>query len=373
MRQDGGAALELVAGLYEAAATPELFPAFLRDAARLVGATTGYFGFDVDGRPGQTLAAHGFGTPEQRAIYHRDFKALDLWSRAARRADLDTLYIGAELVPAPEFQQSLFYNEFLKPICDGVAHIVAAYRPAGPDLTIRFGLHRTADRPDFTRDEVRPLERIAPHLGRAAHLYRRWQSWQETSPLAAALDQVHTALLVIGPGQRIVFANTAAIDLLGRGDGITQRQDRLVADDPAVADRLARGLAAALSRLETGGGPLTVPIPRRRRRHPLLAAIYPLAATTPFAPGASRTALVALIEPRLQTPPAASAAALFDLTAAELRLTELLSQGIRLEIAAEMLAISRNTARNHLAAIFTKTGVNRQGDLIALLHSLAPA
>jgi DNA-binding CsgD family transcriptional regulator len=40
--------------------------------------------------------------------------------------------------------------------------------------------------------------------------------------------------------------------------------------------------------------------------------------------------------------------------------------------AAEMLDISANTAKTHLARIFSKTGVTRQPDLIALVNRMVP-
>ena len=58
---------------------------------------------------------------------------------------------------------------------------------------------------------------------------------------------------------------------------------------------------------------------------------------------------------------------LFDLTPAETSLALLLTNGLTLEEAADELAISKNTARSHLRAIFSKTGVTRQATLVRML------
>ncbi|MGU4703690.1 helix-turn-helix transcriptional regulator, partial [Burkholderia cepacia] len=58
---------------------------------------------------------------------------------------------------------------------------------------------------------------------------------------------------------------------------------------------------------------------------------------------------------------------LFDLTPAETALALALVNGQTLEEAADELAISKNTARSHLRAIFSKTGVTRQATLVRLL------
>ena len=50
-----------------------------------------------------------------------------------------------------------------------------------------------------------------------------------------------------------------------------------------------------------------------------------------------------------------------------------LVDGASLEEVAEELSIRRNTARAHLRAIFSKTGVRRQTELVRiLLNSVAP-
>lgn len=58
---------------------------------------------------------------------------------------------------------------------------------------------------------------------------------------------------------------------------------------------------------------------------------------------------------------------LFQLTPAETRLARSISSGGTLEEAAKTLGIKVCTARTQLAAIFAKTGTNRQSQLTVLL------
>jgi DNA-binding CsgD family transcriptional regulator len=60
----------------------------------------------------------------------------------------------------------------------------------------------------------------------------------------------------------------------------------------------------------------------------------------------------------------------FGLTGAEAKLAAQLASGDALERAAERLGIAKTTARNQLRAIFSKTGVHRQAELVALLATL---
>ena len=58
---------------------------------------------------------------------------------------------------------------------------------------------------------------------------------------------------------------------------------------------------------------------------------------------------------------------LFHFTLAEAKLALVLADGISLDEAAEAMAIRKNTARAHLRAVFSKTGVKRQTTLVRLL------
>ena len=61
---------------------------------------------------------------------------------------------------------------------------------------------------------------------------------------------------------------------------------------------------------------------------------------------------------------------LFGLTPAEALLASELARGFSLDEAARHLGISRNTARVHLQAIFTKTRTTRQAELLQLCARL---
>ena len=65
-------------------------------------------------------------------------------------------------------------------------------------------------------------------------------------------------------------------------------------------------------------------------------------------------------------------ARVYSLTPAEARLVEQLISGASLTEAANALGIAEATARTHRNHIFTKTGVSRRTDLLALITRLIP-
>ncbi len=62
---------------------------------------------------------------------------------------------------------------------------------------------------------------------------------------------------------------------------------------------------------------------------------------------------------------------LFDLTAAEAKLAQLLACGDSIDEVAQKLNIKMSTARTQLAAVFSKTDTRRQAKLVALLGRIA--
>jgi DNA-binding CsgD family transcriptional regulator len=169
---------------------------------------------------------------------------------------------------------------------------------------------------------------------------------------------------------------------IGQVVQVNQSAERLNCKDIAirnrridVADREASvELGRALHQVLAADAPVQssgpVPIPRRDARPLVLYAIsLEKQDLNPFAPA---KALVMIYD--LENRPVAKAHELqriFSLTPAEAELAALLSTGENLTTAADRFKVTAETARKRLKAIFEKTGVHRQGALVALVAQLA--
>ena len=81
--------------------------------------------------------------------------------------------------------------------------------------------------------------------------------------------------------------------------------------------------------------------------------------------------MVVLIDPDSKTrTPEVNLRTVFRLTEAEARLATQLALGESLENLADQFGIAKETARSQLKSIFTKTGVHRQAELVAVLAKL---
>jgi DNA-binding CsgD family transcriptional regulator len=239
----------------------------------------------------------------------------------------------------------------------------------GGGLRSGIALHRAKSRGAFGDHECRGLATIAPHMGAALRLSVRHRQLLDEAWWAGLNIRSGEAALLLDAQGAIIHLTSAAEALAAAGDAVTIRGNRLHPADPssegemrkvldqATADNRPRAGAAILTRSTSARSVylLAHPLPRsHRHRAPLAAA-----------------ALVRIVDPgRHLAGLSTEQRDLFGLTDREAKCAELLLAGHTLETLAQVLSISRNTARNHLHSLFRKTRTNRQADLLRLLMSI---
>jgi DNA-binding CsgD family transcriptional regulator/PAS domain-containing protein len=259
-----------------------------------------------------------------------------------------------------EIARSPYYQEFLAPLglrWSAISSITAAESQWA--LTLQ---HSIVQGP-FQQEELAELAALSSRLSSAASLARAI-GFSAASAATEAFEFSDTAVVQLDRTGQVIRLNQQAEKLLGTGLRIINR--RLVADQREATNALDRALHALL--WNSSGSALMPPIvlPRADRR-PLLACPLSLrsVAENPFAECRMLVVLVDLEQK--DRPPETLLRSLFKLTPAEARLAAQLAAGEATEQAADDLGIAKETARNHLKAIFQKTDVHRQSELVALL------
>lgn len=229
----------------------------------------------------------------------------------------------------------------------------------------RFRISRDHSMPDFSRRERDMFQALVPHLRIAVRLFERLQfAGAQHGVFNSTAQGLGLALVVLDRNRRLVSTNPLADRLLAEGEGIVRHGDELILQDSAhqrlVGDMLS-------------GSPGPSPLPRfriARPRHGDLVATARALDLSAIHAGAGALALfLARPGPEASTDPQALRD-LLGLTAAEARLTAMLAEGHTLVESARRLGIAHNTAKVQLRAVFAKTGVHRQAQLVALLASL---
>ncbi|MDX3901895.1 MAG: LuxR C-terminal-related transcriptional regulator [Sphingobium sp.] len=306
--------------------------------------------------------------------------------------DYQSFFTADPFIGLPE-GEVVHFAEFVDPETDRSAEFLSAFLDAvggnqilGVDLRAasgfeaRFRATRDRSRPDFDRTERDAFQALVPHLRTAVRLYERLATiGTEQGVFQGAIDQMAVATIILDHGGRILRTNARADVLLARNDGLSRTgagsgRDRLIVgnrDDQKALDALLRTL-------DSESDPHVIPPLRLRIERPsgerdLAVVAQPVAGPAFMRGGAAAALALFVTEPGSRTGPSPEAIRdLFQLTPAEAQLAAALANGVSLIDAADRLGVTHNTVRGHLRAIFAKTGVRRQSQLVHLLNARLP-
>lgn len=170
------------------------------------------------------------------------------------------------------------------------------------------------------------------------------------------LQRLETPLFVIDADGAVLEANPAATRRIERREGLwLDAGGRLALRQGGRWVPMSRWHAAVAA-----GGEVTLA---------LEAEGAPMQVTLrAMNPGDEATELLATIERVVLTRTDAMRAR-FHFTRTQVRLAEMLCEGMRPTHAAEKLGVKISTVRTHVGQMYEKTGTNSQAQLVALLHS----
>ena len=345
--------------MYEAAAYPELWPEALRNFANSLG------GF------GGTIV--GFGADEKLISYVSP-EAAEIAVAYARGGWADhnfRIQLGAPLIRAGrQFvhermimdRRGLDRQRMQGEFCNGFqlrSFIGFEFVPGEIGGCVERGAAEVEDW------EIGELERASHHIKRIGAIASA-RGAMFGKGIETGLDHVRVGAILLDRRGRIVSMNARAASICDRvfyvrGGQLTPR-DR---DMEAAFGRTLQGVSAAAHAHEIpSDSPIALRCPDGSS---FLARATPLVG--PAIDVFMRAQILLLLTP-LQVTGFESADRLrhvFGLTRAEARLAARLAVGDDLASAAEHLGASQGTLRGYLKAIFRKTGVKRQSELVGLL------
>lgn len=361
----------LVLLLHEGALEPRRWQEFLEAAAqRLKGnAATLVLRSPAAGEAG-LLYTWG-GRPEGEQAYASYYFALDPFVQLPE-GRVVTLH---EFVPREQLERSEFYRDYLEPY-DTVYNLGIDIREEGR-FYVRFRVCRPARTGDFTAADRRFCELLVPHLKAAVRAHAELDIVRsERAVYADAMDNLTMATIILDESGKVLHTNALAQQILAQQDGLTVSDQALVPWHPDDAQKFNAALARA-AEASRSGKPGIVEVMRVQRssgRGRLGMIIRPAPARPRTEQGALRCSIAVFLsaESAARDASTASVQKLFGLTQKEAQLALSLANGRTLQEAATDLGITLNTARAHLRAIFTKTGIGRQTKLVrAILRSVA--
>jgi DNA-binding CsgD family transcriptional regulator len=362
---------DLVSTIYDCAIDPHFWPTAIEQIARQIDGSSGailmidlienrsrlYVDWNVGAAVGQTFT-------EQ---YYTD----NPLSEAFPKFEVDEPY-NIPLVMAPErWRQTRVYRELGRP--NGWLDSVGVNLVKTPARSASLSIIRPEEVGFAGPRELEIMRLLSPHLRRAVSIADLIEMRELTArTFESSFDALAVPIVLVDRASRIVHANRAARTLFSAGDSVRSERGVLRAASPEAAQRLDAAIArVAQPRVRTGEAGDVAFIPFADGR-PAFAHVLPIRSGAVRRRIEPRAAAMVFITPSGEAAglPLDAWAAAFGLTAAELRVLELMVEGHTVNGAAATLNVAVTTARTHLARLMQKTGTRRQADLIRLAAQL---
>lgn len=281
------------------------------------------------------------------------------------------VYPGDAILRRDKLKETPFYREFLSPL--DIGH------------TLHAGVARSNNRQLFLvvgRDEAKgPFSAIEIDFCQAmvGHIRRAWRSQRNAAQhlfveqgTLEALHLLSVGVAMVDARGKILVMNESAKLIVESNDGLYFSELGVIATHNSKNARLQEVISKCVSNKpdKEPRGMSVLAIARPSGRRPYSVMICPFEGRRDLLDENNTAALMFIIDPE-QAPHEISDQVLqkaYNLTPAEARVAAMVAQGQRLFEVAEGLEISVNTARTHLKRIFDKTGVERQAELVHLLH-----
>lgn len=371
----------LLERIYDAALDPAGWKSVLEQiAACCGGAHSTMYLFDRE-QESTRWGLHANTDPAYMASFAAYYGNLNPYPlNAALEMQMGQLSLATSLLSKDAVEATEYFNDWMRPQQIPSDHFGAALVNDDRRL-IMLVVAPAASLQERNRSRYgRQLMMLVPHLQRAIAINRQLDAdLAMQRSLGASLDSIAGPALLLSAKGKPLLLNRRAEAELADPDGAltTDRSGRFTARgrvavlEAALDQALVQGNAAGPIEITCSSGSA------------LTLWIIPISAPTlssarailNIAPSYEEPRALVLCAPSRSTSTSTSPAAIasaFDLSPAEARLAAALASGRSLTEIARDGGFSRNTLRNQLAAVFTKTGTHRQAELVALIGGLVP-
>lgn len=274
-----------------------------------------------------------------------------------------------QLVDESQWLHSDYYLAFHQPM--DLRYHLGADLGDSREPSCRLRISRPHDAVRFGAPERALCELLLPHLQAAVQLRASLDIAEvERLSYAATLDRLCVGVVLLDRQGYVLRLNQAARCILEGGDGLKLLGGRMLASPSAQGRRLEQLISQAVeaANAQQPGLVQAMNLERPSGKGTLGLAVRAAAASEWSQPQDCPAATVIIRDPQTSALPSdAQLKRLYGLTQAEAALTLELLTGRTMEDAACRLGVSQNTARSQLRAIFAKTRVSRQADLLRIL------
>jgi DNA-binding CsgD family transcriptional regulator len=358
----------LIGDIYEAILDKSVWSDVLGNVAQFVGAQAGALLWRNSSQSIDDIHTFGIKSPSLET-YKEQYAILDPTTKPLLLRDVGEVASTTDIISYSEYVESRFYTEWVKPqgFVDSWQASLDKSAPTSVHL-IFWRNSKNGNESDATRDRMRF---IVPHLRRAVLISNLVDHGKaEAALFGDTLDGIAAGLFLVDASGRILHANASGQALLARGMVLRAYGGKLVSHDASVEQELY-SVFDAVGAGQVAPGTHTVAVPLTTRHGDrYIAHVLPLTSGLRRRAGAGYAAAAAVFVQKalLDVPPPQEAIAkLYKLTPMELRVLFAIVQVGGVPEVAAMMGSSGSTIRTHLRRLFSKTGTDRQAELVKLV------
>lgn len=364
--------LQLVDGIFAAAADPGQWTAFGKQLSEVVHGTSTVVhhqhAYSQDG----SISENWNMDPSFTGAYLQYYSRCNPWFLThPEKIQEGRVYLGAMLCPEEEMARSEFCDGWLLP--QKLFHLLGATPLKNGSVSSNISIMRPKSMGAFHETDYALLTALMPYLQRAFQLNNRIQKLESRGNSAAdALDSLPSGVILLDAQGKVVLVNRTAAAIVQQEKALRLTADGVQAATPQENARLKALLHGALA---TGNGRIAEPggvmqVTRQDTHRPLYLLITPLRLKTVHLGRAVPVVAIFITDPEMELPlNPRHFQELYGLTHAESKLAKALAAGKSLKEAAAELRVGESTLRSHLKSVFLKTHTRRQSDLVRLLIS----
>ena len=261
-----------------------------------------------------------------------------------------------------KWKSTEIFNDFAVP--RDMPYFLATWLHKAPDKVVALSFQGNRRRGPFDESEACQIKSLMPHLRRALEIRDRLETQQiRANTLSSAIEGLQFGLFVLDGKGCILDASGLAQEMLRQEPAIRREKDHtLWLRDPAGSQLRSLVRTSKLSKGNSGG---VFNVPRAGGLQSLSVFVSPMPAVPVTWTGADPRWLVFILDPERRAAPAAAIISCdLGISEREAEIAALLAIGYDLSRVSQRLGISVHTARSHLKHIFSKTGIQSQGDLL---------
>ncbi|WP_094891903.1 helix-turn-helix transcriptional regulator [Bradyrhizobium amphicarpaeae] len=347
--------------IYEAAFVPEFWPDVLHTLAEMTSSAAGTFCVLGDRGRSAKYTATDFVQPVMD-----DIEAAGEWQTSDEVRSMFSLLppssfiYDADYFPKEILETNHMRIDRVRPL--GIGGQIGYFVALPADEVMLFTMERWLHKDRPSAEDLACLDAVRPHLARAGLTAARLRL-ERAQTTVSTLEALGIPAAVMALTGRVRASNPLFETV---SDRLRPAAFGGIALVHASADALFQ---EAVTNARRSDGPVrSIPIPAVDGRSAIIVHVLPLLRSA-YDIFSGSDVLVAVTEAVRDAPgPSTSLlSGLFDLTAAEARLSSSLAAGKTLQQAAELQGIRISTARAYLAQVFHKTGTQQQSQLVALL------